>query len=206
MTTQQTPPRGFGSDNHSGIHPTILEAIVEANGGHSPSYGTDQISREVGQAFREALGSAAHAFFVFNGTAANVLCLESLVRPHQSILCGDTSHLWLDECGAPERHIGAKLIPVTTHQGKLRPEDLEAHILRAGDQHFLATHRLSRSMQPHTRAATTTMPAPLEAPTRRRRPTRRTMGASPSRARRSCAPRLPTETLSPAHGPIHTSS
>ena len=143
MTSQPTANRGFGSDNHSGVHPTILEALMAANGGHAPSYGTDPLTRETSKLFQEALGPTAEAFFVFNGTASNVLCLESLVQPHQSILCGITSHLWLDECGAPERYLGSKLVPVPTHAGKLRSEDLEAHLIRRGDQHFAQPGALS---------------------------------------------------------------
>ena len=116
---------------------------MAANGGHAPSYGTDPLTRETSKLFHETLGPTAEAFFVFNGTASNVLCLESLVQPHQSILCGVTSHLWLDECGAPERYLGSKLVPVPTHAGKLRSEDLEAHLIRRGDQHFAQPGALS---------------------------------------------------------------
>ena len=128
--------RGFGSDNHSGIHPDILQSILEANQGHSPSYGTDSLTREVNSLFKEHFGGAAEPFFVFNGTAANVLCLDALVQPHQSVLCADTSHLWLDECGAPERYVGCKLIPVASTFGKLTPESIAPHLIRGGDQHF----------------------------------------------------------------------
>ena len=136
MACVDTTARGFGSDNHSGIHPHILEALVSVNSGHSPSYGTDPLAHAARARFKEVLGPNAEAFFVFNGTAANVLCLESLIRPHQSVLCANTSHLWLDEGGAPERHIGCKLVPVQGHLGKLRPTDLEPHLIRGGDQHF----------------------------------------------------------------------
>ena len=136
MACVDNTARGFGSDNHSGIHPQILEALASVNSGHTPSYGTDPLAHATRATFKELLGPSAEAFFVFNGTAANVLCLESLVRPHQSVLCANTSHLWLDECGAPERHIGCKLVPVQSHLGKLRVADLEPYLIRGGDQHF----------------------------------------------------------------------
>ena len=36
-------PRGFASDNHSGAHPEVLEAIARANVGHAGSYGDGRV-------------------------------------------------------------------------------------------------------------------------------------------------------------------
>ena len=127
--------RSLGSDNHSGIHPLILQAIIEANEGHAHSYGKDPWTQEVDKIFRENFGQDTRTFYLFNGTATNVLCLDSLVRSHQSILCADTSHLWQDECGAPQRLIGCQVVPVASSDGKLTPTSLKAHLTRLGDQH-----------------------------------------------------------------------
>lgn len=127
--------RSLGSDNHSGIHPKILQAIIGANEGHAHSYGKDPWTIETDRLFRETFGEETRSFYLFNGTATNVLCLDSLVRSHQSILCADTSHLWQDECGAPQRLIGCQVIPVASHNGKLTPDGLQEHIARLGDQH-----------------------------------------------------------------------
>lgn len=103
--------RGFGSDNNSGIHPLILKAISKANLGHVPAYGEDPFTRKAEAAFKRAFGPGSEVFFVFNGTGANVLALKSLTEPHHSILCSEFAHLAVDECVAPERFTGCKVIP-----------------------------------------------------------------------------------------------
>ena len=127
---------GFGSDNHSGAHPEILKALVAASSGHQPSYGTDEISNRVKGIFEQHFGSDARSHFVFNGTAANVLALDCVLKPYQAVICAETSHLQNDECGAPERWTGAKLITVPTQNGKITVEDIRERMVRQGDQHY----------------------------------------------------------------------
>ncbi|OZB88909.1 MAG: threonine aldolase, partial [Microbacterium sp. 14-71-5] len=64
--------RGFASDNYSGIHPEVLQAIVEANDGHQIAYGEDQYTERLQEVFRQHFGEGVEAFPVFNGTGANV--------------------------------------------------------------------------------------------------------------------------------------
>ena len=128
--------RGFGSDNHSGIHPNILNAIVESNSGHMPSYGTDDVSTQLQKLCKELFGKSCEVYPVFNGTAANVLCLSSLIESHNSVLCSENSHLHMDECGAPEKHIGCKLQILKSPEGKITPEQIETGLIRLGDQHY----------------------------------------------------------------------
>lgn len=134
--------RGFGSDNHAGIHPQIMEAIVKANVDHAASYGTDQLSEQCRQVFKNKFGSQTEIFFVFNGTAANVLALKSMMKSFESCLATEMSHLNVDECGAPEFFAG-KIIPVHSINGKLTVSELEKHIIRLGDQHFAQPRVLS---------------------------------------------------------------
>lgn len=127
--------KGFGSDNHSGVHPNILAAIQSANQGHLPSYGTDPISLATLKEFESHFGSQ-DVFFVFNGTAANTLALKAMTNSYQAILCSDVSHVQLDECGAPEFHTGCKVIPIKSKNGKLSVTEIDKHLIRGGDQHF----------------------------------------------------------------------
>lgn len=128
--------RGFGSDNHSGVHPRILESLAHANKEHAPSYGTDEWTEKAEDLFREHFGPEAQVFFVFNGTAANVLSLKAASKSFQSCYCSDLAHINVDECGAPEYLAGLKLIPLPTVEGKLRLEDLKRAHIRRGDQHY----------------------------------------------------------------------
>ena len=127
--------RGFGSDNHSGIHPRILSSIAEANAGHAPSYGTDAWTAQAEKIFRQHFGPKAEVFFVFNGTAANVLALKASAKSFQSCYCADLSHVNVDECAAPEIMAGVKLIPLPARQGKISLDDIKKVHVRRGDQH-----------------------------------------------------------------------
>jgi threonine aldolase len=141
--TSISPRRGFGSDNHSGAHPKIMSALMAANTGHQPSYGTDSVTREAELLFQKLLGPSTEIHFVFNGTAANVLALSAFVKPHHSVIASSQSHLINDECGAPEKFMGCKVISVETADGKLRPDDIRKHIVRRGDQHFSQVRAIS---------------------------------------------------------------
>jgi threonine aldolase len=128
-------PRGFASDNHAGAHPEVLEAIAAANDGHAVAYGDDDYTAAASRRLREHFGDQAEPFLVFNGTGANVLALQALARPYDAVICPETAHLNVDECGAPERVAGVKLLPVPTPDGKLTPELVAERITRVGDQH-----------------------------------------------------------------------
>lgn len=128
--------RGFGSDNHAPVHPALFNALQKANQDHSPSYGTDPWSQRTKQLFKEHFGPSCEAHFVFNGTGANVTALKTICRSYEGTLCTDISHLWVDECGAPELSAG-KLIPIPHVDGKLTVENLNLFDIRKGDQHFV---------------------------------------------------------------------
>ena len=126
----------LGSDNQSGVHPTILTCIDKYNQGHHPSYGTDPISKEAEKLIKEIFGHQFSAYFVFNGTAANVLALKALVNSYEAVICADHAHLNVDECGAPEQIIGCKLIKLPADNGKITARQIEQALIRKGDQHY----------------------------------------------------------------------
>lgn len=127
--------RGFGSDNHAGAHPAIIEAIAAANTGHVPAYGDDPWTARATQVLRDHFGDEADVAFVFNGTGANIVSLGALCDPWESVICAETAHINVDECGAPERVAGVKLVAVATPDGKLTPEAVRPHLTGFGFQH-----------------------------------------------------------------------
>jgi len=127
--------RGFGSDNHAGVLPAVLDAIAAANVEHAHSYGDDPWTRRAEERFRAHFGEQAHAFLVFNGTAANVVGLRALLKPYEAVVCAQTAHLNVDECGAPEWNAGIKLLAVPTPDGKLTPDLVAPLLVRFGDEH-----------------------------------------------------------------------
>ena len=133
----------FGSDNHAGIHPQILEALLSVNTGHAPAYGTDSISMELEKQFCDLFKTNLKCFLLFNGTGCNVVGLRGLVSSFQSVLCSDCAHLWEDECAAPEVVGGFKLIPVESKSGKIQTAKIDDLLVRKGDQHFAQVRALS---------------------------------------------------------------
>lgn len=129
--------KGFASDNHSGAHPEVLEAIRRANVGHARAYGGDPWTRRLDDVFRRHFGPDAVGFPVFNGTAANVLAIDALTRPFEGVICADRAHIQVDECGAPQRFAGVTLLLADSIDGKLRPEQLGGWEPRRGDQHHV---------------------------------------------------------------------
>ncbi len=127
--------RGFASDNHAGVHEEVLQAIAKANSGHVHSYGDDVYTEEAVEVLRRHFGADAEVFFVFNGTGANVTALAALTRSFDAVICAETSHLNIDECGAPEQIGGVKLLTLPTTDGKLTPEAVAAKLTGRGDEH-----------------------------------------------------------------------
>lgn len=114
--------RGFASDNCSGAHPAMLEAIARANDGHVSSYGADPETAHFDELIRTGFGEGAKGFPMLNGTGANVAALRAMARPHQAVICASTAHIHIDETAAPEAIAGLKLLTVDTPDGKLTPE------------------------------------------------------------------------------------
>jgi threonine aldolase len=135
--------RAFASDNYAPVLPEALAAIAAANQGHVVSYGADPVTARLQERVRAEFGAAALAFPVFNGTGANVVSLRALLRPWQGVICAETAHLNVDECGAPEALGGVKLLTVPTPDGKLTPELIERRIVRVGDEHVVQAGAVS---------------------------------------------------------------
>ena len=127
--------RGFASDNYAGVHPEILAALALANGGHVGSYGADPYTDAAHGAFRTHFGAEAQTFFMLTGTGANVVSLQAMTERWDAVICAETAHVNVDECGAPEKVAGLKLLTVPTPDGKLTPELIDVHAWGWGDQH-----------------------------------------------------------------------
>ena len=128
--------RSFASDNNAGVHPEVIEAIRNAYHGHVIAYGSDPITARAIELFQKQFGDVA-VFFVFGGTGANVLGLKAITQPHHAIFCADTAHVNVDECGAPEKFTGCKLITISTPDGKLRVEQIKPLLHGIGVEHHV---------------------------------------------------------------------
>lgn len=128
MEQKKNTSRGFASDNNAGVHPQILKEIERANKGHVVGYGDDPYTEEARELFRIIFGPSSEVYFVFTGTAANVLGLTGVTRSWNSVITAFTAHIEQDECGAPEKYTGCKVLTVDTLDGKLRKELLSKHL------------------------------------------------------------------------------
>jgi len=127
----------LASDNYAGVLPEMLEAIAEANRFHAKSYGYDDFTEKAKQEFVKHFGSDVEVTFVFNGTGANLLGIGCATESFNSILCADTSHLYVDESTAPETFTGCRLTPLATNgEGKVEIETIKNSIIRKDDEHY----------------------------------------------------------------------
>lgn len=127
--------RSFASDNNSGVHPQVMQALSETNKDHALGYGDDFWTEEAIHKIREAFTPDCEPLFVFNGTGSNVVALQLMTRSYHSIVCAETAHIYVDECGSPVKMTGCQIRPVATPDGKLTPELIAPYLHGFGDQH-----------------------------------------------------------------------
>ncbi len=145
MTNPLSPSRSFASDNNAGVHPEIIEAIAKVNAGHVVAYGDDQYTARAIKVFEKHLGRNISVYFVFGGTGANVLGLQAVTRPYQAVVCATTAHINVDECGAPERIAGCKLLAVETPDGKITVDHVKPFMHVVGVEHHAQPRVISIS-------------------------------------------------------------
>ncbi|MEU4314981.1 beta-eliminating lyase-related protein [Nocardia sp. NPDC024068] len=127
--------RGFASDNNASVHPEVMAALAAANVGHQPAYGGDVHTDRLRGLSKRHFGERADIYPVFNGSGANVVGLQAMCDRWSSVICPESAHINQDECGAPEKVAGLKVIPVPTPDGKMTPELLDRYASGFGDPH-----------------------------------------------------------------------
>jgi threonine aldolase len=137
------PSRSFASDNNAGVHPEVLKSLAAVNQGHVVGYGDDLYTASAESLFRRQFGEDIAIFFVFNGTAANCLSLKALTKTYEAVICAEAAHIYVDECGAPEKLTGCKLIPIPTRDGKLTVDAVRKAYHGIGDQHHVQPRVIS---------------------------------------------------------------
>ena len=128
-------PKSFASDNNSGVHLAVMKALHEVNQGHYVGYGDDPFTQEAVDKFKQLLGDDIEVFFVYNGTGANTVLLNTVTRSYHSIICPESAHINVDECGAPSAITGCKMEYIPTVDGKLTPELIKTMLHGIGFEH-----------------------------------------------------------------------
>ncbi len=127
--------RSFASDNNSGVSSEVMNAILKANEEDFISYGDDPYTEKAEQKFKEIFGDDTDAFFVTTGTGANVLALSSMLKSFQAVISADSSHINSDECGAPEKFTGSKILTIHTENGKITPLQIKRFLHYTHGEH-----------------------------------------------------------------------
>lgn len=135
MTLPPPPASSFASDNAAGVAPAVLDALVAANEGSALAYGDDRWTAELAERFRSLFGAPVESLVCWGGTGANVVGLASLLQPWQAVICADSAHIVVDECGAPVRFTGSMLLPVPSSDGKIGPAAIHERAAWLGDEH-----------------------------------------------------------------------
>jgi threonine aldolase len=147
VVTPPPPDQSFASDNAAGAHPQVIEALRAANAGAALPYGQDLWTTRSAERFRALFEADVEVFYTYGGTGANVVALQCLLAPHEAVICPSSAHINVDECGAPERFTGAKLIDIPSSDGKLSPDMVRALLQPSHDEHHV-TPRVVAISQP----------------------------------------------------------
>ncbi|MGK2962918.1 MAG: threonine aldolase family protein [Gemmatimonadaceae bacterium] len=145
MSAAESERRHFASDNWSGVHPEVLAAIASVNTGHVPSYGHDEYTAAATEKLRAVFGEGTEIFFVFGGTGANVLGLQTIAQSFNTVICAESAHIYTSECGAAEKYIGSKLSPVPALDGKIDRDGISRHLHHFGNDHHVQPSAVSIS-------------------------------------------------------------
>jgi threonine aldolase len=137
--------RSFASDNNAGVHPEMIEAITAANDGHVVAYGDDPFTARAVKVFQKHFGKDIAVYFVFGGTGANVLGLKAITNSYEAVICAETAHINVDECGAPEKFTGCKLLSIRTPDGKIRVDQIKPFLHGVGFEHHVQPRVISVS-------------------------------------------------------------
>lgn len=136
--------KSFASDNYAGVLPEVMEALHKANAGHARSYGADEVTKRVTGLLKDVFAADLSAYFVFNGTGANVLSISSATLSYNAVLCADTSHIYCDESSAPETFTGCRFFPIPADEnGKMTVDAIKERLIRKGDVHYAQTALIS---------------------------------------------------------------
>jgi threonine aldolase len=145
MSKPLSPSRSFASDNNAGVHQEVIDAIARVNAGHVVAYGDDPYTARAVKAFEKHLGRNIAVFFVFGGTGANVLGLQAITKSYQAVMCAATAHINVDECGAPEKFTGCKLLSIESANGKITVDQIKPLMHGIGFEHHVQPRVISVS-------------------------------------------------------------
>lgn len=129
----------FESDYTQGAVPEIIDALVRTNMEMTPGYGKDEYCLSAEKKIKAELSCEnADVHFLVGGTQTNLTFIASVIRPWQAVICADTGHINVHECGSIEA-CGTKLLQIPSFDGKIKAEEVEkiarAHVEDENREH-----------------------------------------------------------------------
>ncbi|CAM2745434.1 threonine aldolase [Streptococcus acidominimus] len=135
----------FENDYHKGVHPDLLQVILETNDISQSGYGMDEYTARATAKIQQAIACPdAQIQFLAGGTQTNQLAIDSLLKSYEGIISAETGHIATHEAGAIE-FVGHKVITLPHHEGKLIPRDV-ADYLEAFYEDETREHRVFPGM------------------------------------------------------------
>ena len=115
----------FESDYTQGAVKEIVDALVKTNMEMTPGYGQDEYCLSaVTKIKKELCNESVDVHFLVGGTQTNLTFIASAIRPYQGVICADTGHINVHECGSIEA-CGTKLLQIPSADGKIRADEIE---------------------------------------------------------------------------------
>ena len=119
----------FNCDYNEGAHPAVMQRLAETNACQTIGYGCDEYCEHARELLRESLQQPDAAIhFIVGGTQANTIVIESILRPHQGVLCADSGHINAHETGAIEA-TGHKVLALPGTDGKITAAQVRTAVL-----------------------------------------------------------------------------
>ncbi len=115
----------FSCDYMEGMHPQILQRLIETNLVKTPGYGLDSYCESAKEKIRKFCNAPdAEVFFLVGGTQTNATVIDALLKSYQGVIAADTGHISGHEAGAIEFG-GHKVLTLPHHNGKISASQIK---------------------------------------------------------------------------------
>ena len=118
----------FNCDYMEGVHPKILERLVETNLEQTAGYGNDPYCVSAKKKILEACQCPdGEVHFLVGGTQTNATVIAALLHMYDGVLAAETGHVNVHEAGAIE-YTGHKVLTLPQKDGKISAESVENYL------------------------------------------------------------------------------
>lgn len=118
----------FNCDYMEGVHPRILERLVETNLEQTAGYGNDPYCVSAKKKILEACQCPdGEVHFLVGGTQTNATVIAALLHMYDGVLAAETGHVNVHEAGAIE-YTGHKVLTLPQKDGKISAESVENYL------------------------------------------------------------------------------